>query len=125
MGFTGFGGTKGARAKMESAKKADGGGNTTTPSVKTAQKFDVDTMFASAAREAQERNALKNMRLEDEARTSSAGDSNSFALPTNNAGSKSSEKVTGADNKTKVSDKTDEGDGDDEDSFIGPPVPQP
>jgi len=123
MGFTGFGGTKGARAKMESAK-ATGSGNTST-SVKTAQKFDVDTMFASAAREAQERNALNNMRLEDEARTSSAGEPNSFALPTNNAGTKTSEKVTGDNDKTKVSDKTNEGDSDDEDSFIGPPVPQP
>jgi len=100
MGFSGFGGTKGAKAKMEKPK--------------TAQQFDVDAMFASAARSAQERNALNNMRLEDEGRENQR----TFIIPSTSSKSKPSQEV----DKTKVSGKGEDSDSDDD--VYGPPVPK-
>ena len=98
MGFSGFGGAKGVKAKMEKAK--------------AAQQFDVEAMAASVAKSAQERNVLNSRRLEDEGRESER----TFIIP-----SSSHHEVT----KTKVSDKSDNNeDSDIDDDVYGPPVPK-
>ena len=104
MGFSGFGSTH--KSNRDLLKD----GNTE----KKAQQFDVDAMFASVAKTAQERNLMNNQKLEEAGKADLEG---VFVVPGEKKG-ESSKVMSGA---VKTSD--DEGDSDSDEDVVGPLPP--
>ena len=108
MGFSGFGSThKSNRDLNKDNKEKD---------TKKAQQFDVESMFASVARTAQERNLVNNQKLEEAGKAELDSE---FVVP---GGTK--DKTSGGKNDVlKNSEASDSGDNDSDDEVIGPLPP--
>jgi len=102
MGFSGFGSTHKSNRDINKDEN------------KKAQQFDVDAMFASVARTAQERNLVNNQKLEEAGKAELESE---FVVPSGARGDSSG----GVDDKTKTSDASDDSDSDDE--VVGPLPP--
>ena len=112
MGFSGFS----SSSKAPVNKLTPKGENKTAPGKKTAQQFDVDSMFAAAAKTAQEKNFLNNQKLEEEGR---ADLEQGVVIPKASTISKAK---TQEENTKKDNEDSEDSD-DDEDEIIGPPLP--
>jgi len=108
MGFSGFGSTHKSNRDINKDTTKDNDS-------KKAQQFDVDAMFASVARTAQERNLVSNQKLEEAGKAELESE---FVLP----GREKGESSKGVDDKTKTaSDDSEESDSDDD--VVGPLPP--
>lgn len=104
MGFSGFGSTHKSNRDMN-----------TDNTEKKAQQFDVDAMFASVAKTAQERNLVNNQKLEEAGKKDLESE---FVVP----GGKKGESSKPVDESTKTS-GDDDSDSDDDDDIVGPLPP--
>ena len=118
MGFSGFSSSSKAPGNKLTPKSV----NKTAPMAgkKAAQQFDVETMFAAAAKSAQEKNFHNNQKLEEEGR---ADLEEGLVIPKANP---AAGKVKTPREKTKKeSEESEEDDDDDSDDGIGPLPPPP
>eukprot|EP00092_Neocalanus_flemingeri_P015907 GFUD01017224.1.p1 GENE.GFUD01017224.1~~GFUD01017224.1.p1 ORF type:complete len:700 (-),score=251.17 GFUD01017224.1:58-2157(-) len=103
MGFSGFGSTHKSNRDLNKEDK----------DTKKAQQFDVDAMFASVAKTAQERNLVNNQKLEEAGKAELESE---FVVP----GRSKEDTSTSVDDNTKGSDDSDN---DSDDEVIGPLPP--
>ena len=114
MGFSGFS----SSSKAPGNKLTPKGENKTAPAggKKTAQQFDVDSMFAAAAKTAQEKNYLNNQKLEEEGR---AGLEQGVVIPKAPVDSNSKVKTS----QKKADSASEDSDESDDDDVMGPLPP--
>jgi len=117
MGFSGFASTAKTHKNKLTPKVENqtAPNNNSTNSTKKAQQFDVESMFATVAKSAFEKNFDNNQKLEEEGRTELNKD---FVLP------KSSSK-DGVKDKKKVVRSDDDDSHESEDDMVGPLPPPP
>ena len=117
MGFSGFASTTKTHKNKLTPKVENqtAPNNNSTNSTKKAQQFDVESMFATVAKSAFEKNFDNNQKLEEEGRTELNKD---FVLP------KSSSK-DGVKDKKKVVRSDDDDSDESEDDMVGPLPPPP
>jgi len=120
MGFSGFGSSNKSAVWGKPHKNINlmisKEENRTAPAMKKAQQFDVDTMFATVAKSAQEKNFSNNQRLEEEGKSDLV---KGFIIPTSK-NIEPQENVKKSNSKGAADPDSDE---DSDDDFVGPVPP--